>query len=462
MKAKSIFNLFILLLAVHPTFSQRLTFGIESGINFSNLHKTYDYDRFDAMPGPVNGIATRYQLGNWFNIQSGINFTTLYFSESSSYAYYDYYYQTGLSSSSITAPDYTHLQTSKFSFLRLPLLIKFRTPGRVNFEIGGGAYYSFLTNDEFRGKDRDIYTKEFIDENFPKMNDWGWVLESSLNYNINNRWSIFTSARITYGHEKYYENVEGKLGSTEFLLGVGYAPFKANNYALVPDSIGENLTLLPFSGFLISKVRTDANKGEYRYLIGFSSGVSLKFRVGPNASFLTGAWYERKGYNLDYPGNYMAFYQPSPDDNYSDMQSDVQLDYLTIPFLMDINFGRKIMNHVNFGAYFSLLQNVFAEGVNTISTNYSNGYRISKEYFNESLDEWFENVDAGFVLAYRIDVPLWDWASTFYSVNYAIGINNILNQSQEFQTQYSFLENTEMHNSSVGFQFGLSISVNKN
>lgn len=462
MKAKPVLFLIFLGLISHSIHAQNFSFGPESGINFSNLHKKNDNQRFDALPGPVNGITARYQLGNWFSLQSGVNLATLYFSETVSYVYYNDFYPTSSSYAGITAPSYSRLETSKFSFLRLPLLLKFRTPGRVNFEVGGGPYYAWLVNDELRGKDRDVLRNDDGNDNLPPLTDWGWMVESSVNYHINKRWNVFASARLSYGKETYFENVEGKMGSTEFSVGVGYAPFKPDNYEFVPDSVGENLTVMPYSGFVISKVRTDDNKGQYGYSFGFSSGVSLKYHVGPNASFFTGAWYERKGYNLDYPGNYVAFYEPSTDESATAMESSVQLDYLTIPLLMDIDFGRKIKSHINFGVYLSVLQNAFAEGINTTSTIYSNGYRVTKSYFNESLDKWFENTDAGFMAAYRIDVPLWDWAATFLSVNYAIGVKNILNQSQEFQTQYPFLENTEMHNSSVGIQFGLSIPVNKN
>lgn len=468
MKSKLTFCLSIFLFSVGIGYAQKLTIGIENGINFSNISKTFDYNRFKSEQGPVNGIFAKYQLGNWFMLQSGINHATIHFNETGNHYYKDYwinssssYYDPMLSSSSI-AP-YYYSTSNKYSFLRVPLLIKFRTPGRVNFEIGGGYYYSFLTNDEFRGKDRDLYDKEYRDKNFPDMTDWGWILASSVNYNINNKWSIFASGQITYGKEEYFENVEGKMGSTELTFGIGYKPFTKQNEFVRSDTLGQRISILPHTGINISRAKSDNNKGEYSSSVGFSSGVSLKFSFDKNVSIITGAWYERKGYNLDYSGYYPEIYYVAPNDKpTTHINSDVQLDYLTIPLMMDISISKKIQSHINFGLYYSLLQNAFVEGERTTTNEHANGYQVNKEFFNESKDLLFKNSDCGFMLGYRLDVPLFKWASVFASVNQSFGIINILNDGEDVESTYQFIDNESIKNSSTSILFGLSIPVNKN
>lgn len=465
MKTKLLTCTILLLLTTQFVAAQKFTLGIESGVNYSNLRKTNDNDRFIAMPGPVNGIFAKYELGQWFALQSGLTTISYYYDEYITY-YYDYLW--GASSyydplsSSITSSGYSSLQSAKFSFLRIPLLLKFRTPGRVNFEMGGGPYYAFLTNDEFRGKDRDIYTDEFIDENFPKMHDWGWIMESTVNYNINSRWNLFASARVTYGKETYYENVEGKMGSTEFTFGVGYKPFKIKEYAQQPDSLGKNISVLPYSGINISGIKSQENNGEYKSSVGFSTGVSLKFNLGKNAAFITGARYERKGYNLSYQGQYSAFYYPDTENPETYIKSDVQLDYLTFPFLWDISFGKKIENHLNFGVYLSLLQNAFAEGERTTSTDWGQGYRVTRNYFNESLDLWYKKTDSGLMLSYRIDFPVFKWGKVFIAAEQAIGLKDILNDNEDLTSSYNFINDEEFYTRSTGIFLGLTIPVNKN
>jgi hypothetical protein len=149
MKHLYIFLFTILITA--PVFSQQFTFGIENGINFSNLRQSEGSAHYAAQPGPVNGIFAKYEPVRWLVLQSGVTHASFYFNQNVySYYYPDYYYWLSSSSyhptSSMFAPTYFH-DESKFSFLRLPLLVKFKTQGRLSAEFGGGAYYAILTND---------------------------------------------------------------------------------------------------------------------------------------------------------------------------------------------------------------------------------------------------------------------------------------------------------------------------
>lgn len=447
--------------------AQKLTIGIENGINYSNVRKKFDSNRLKSQQGPANGIFVKYELGNWFIVQSGLSHLTIHFEENQYHDYWMYssssYYTEPSFSSSIIGPSYFIQTSNNYSFLRIPLLVKFRTPGRLNFEIGGGCYYSFLTNDEYRGKDKDRFDKEYRDDNFPDMTDWGWILASSVNYSINNKWSVFASGQVTYGKKEYFENVEGKIGSNELTFGVGYKPFTKQKDFIRNDSLGHHISILPHTGINISRVKSEKNQGEYNSSLGFSSGVSLKFSFGNNVSILTGAWYERKGYNLDYAGYYPSIYYVSPNDKPSSlMKSEVQLDYLTIPLMMDISIGKKIQSHINFGLYYSLLQNAFSEGESIDTYEHQNGYQVQKEYFNESQDLLFKNSDYGFMLGYRIDVPVFKRARIFASVNQSYGITNILDKGEDTKTNYSFIIWEGFKNSSTSILFGLSIPVNKN
>ena len=467
MKTKFTAILIILFLFSFSVFSQNLSLGLENGVNYSNIRKTFDYERFASEPGTVNGIFAKYQLGNWFTLQSGINHATIYFNQKE-YYYSDYwkysssFYDPSLMSSSLIAPTSSYLISNNYSFLRIPLLIKYRTPGRVNFEIGGGVYYAFLTNDEFRGKDHDQFDKEYRDENFPEMNDWGWILVSTVNYNINNKWSIFASGQITYGKEEYFEREEGKMGSTELTFGVEYKLF-APKSEFIADSLGKRISILPHSGFNISRANSKNNKNQYRYSTGFSSGISLKFDLRQNFSLLSGVWFERKGYTMGYKGYYSAIYHVMPNNEPSTIvNSDVQLDYLTFPLMMDVSMGSKIQSHINFGIYYSLLQNAFAEGEETSTYESVHGYQSQKNYFNESKDLLFKNSDLGFLLGYRIEIPVFNWAKTFVSAYQSFGITNILDYSDEAKEKNSFIINENLKNQSTSIIFGLSIPVNQN
>jgi hypothetical protein len=474
MKTKKILILALIAILFYPAQAQKFSVGLESGVNFSNINKKSSMRSFESQPGPVNGIIAQYDIGNWFVLQSGLNHATFYFNEQNSHNYIpiDYLsssssiYYPGMQPYSIRPdyPNYYYNIQSKYSFLRIPLLFKFKTPGKINFEIGGGAYYGFLTNDEYRGKDKDYYTEEYMDENFPSMHDWGWILNSSVHYNITDKWNVFASGQITTGNKTYFEDLEGKVGSTEVTFGVAYKPFSAEKYIEKNDSLGMNIKIMPHSGFNVSKAKVSENSGEYASTVNFSSGVSIIFKLGGDLSFSTGAWYERKGYELDYTGNYSFIYEPGTQPGQQsapELQSRVKLDYLTFPLKFHLSFGNKIQSNINFGPYISLLQNSFAQG-EEISTNiYGEGYQVTKTYFNESLDQWFKKADGGFMFGYQMDIPVFKWADVFVSINQSLGIVNILTNKETENAYLLPIINEKMQNNSTSFLFGLTIPVSK-
>jgi hypothetical protein len=468
MKPKSSFLIIAFLLISSFVSAQNFNVGIENGINFSNIRKSDDYSRFPAQPGPVNGIFVKYDFGNWLTLQSGANHQSLYFNDGSVY-YYNYYpddiwyHSNSIAPPNLTYPVYRSFQ-GKYSFLRIPLLVKFKTPGRLNFEIGGGAYYAFLTNDEYRGKDRDLYTKEYRDENFPPMNDWGWIMASSVNYDISNKFNLFLNGQITTGNKEYFENEKGKMGATEITFGVGYNPFAKGNNFVRNDSLGKNIRILPHSGINISRTQSTKNSDKYGNTIGFSSGVNLKFLLSNHFSFFTGAWYERKGYSLDYIGHYNFIYKirtSSANENIPKIYSDTRLDYITFPFGFELSAGKKLRSNFSLGSYYSLLQNVFSEGekLTTYSGSYQN--QVNREYFNDSQDQWFKKTDVGFLLGYRAEFPVFKWGDLFIAAYQSFGVKNIiLDLRLRRPAEFTFF-NEKMYNNSTTISFGLTIPVSK-
>lgn len=463
---------FIFLLFVSVLNAQTLSVGVENGINFSNVRKTFDGTRFQAEAGPAGGLFVKYDFGDWFTVQTGVSYATIYTGNTIFYAYpsgsfypaSSSYYDPALASSYYIAPPYYNLKNSKFSFARIPVIVSFKTPGRLSFEIGAGVFQSYLTNDEYRGKDILQYTDQYIAENFPPMNDRGLIFRSSLNYFVRSNWSVSLSGQITSGEKEYFESVRGKVGTTEIALGVAYHPFSGRKFSFATDSGKNNLLILPHSGINISNTRSPKNKEHYQTSVGFSSGVTLKFLLDRNVSFLSGAWYDRKGYGLNYSGFYRGFYQEptgSNAKNANQIESEVQLDYLTVPLMFEIRAGKKVKSGVMFGLYFSQLQNAFAIGQQIEKHEYSGGFNVQKRYFNDSLDEWFTNSDYGFTMGYRLELPVFSWGSAFVAVNQSFGLKNILEKDPEIAASHLFVVNERMLNNSTSLLFGVSVPLIK-
>lgn len=464
---KPLYLFFFVFLFIQSVVAQNLSLGIENGINFSNLRQSEGNTHYASQPGPVIGFFAKYEPVRWLVLQSGINFTSFYYNQNRFIYYPDY---STFSSSSYFPPGSKfatvyYSDESKFSFLRLPLLVKFKTQGRLSTEFGGGAYYALLTNDEYRGKDKEIRTKEYQTEEFPPMNDWGWIIAGSVNYRINGQWNIFASAQVTTGHKIYLEDVEGKMGSTEFTFGVGYNPFKNEIKAEKNDSVKRKINIIPHTGINISNTRSTENKDEYHPQTGLAAGVSVNFTIGQNVSLFTGVWFEQKGYGLNYMGSNSLIYLPpktSGSQNQSSVISDVSLDYLTFPFMFELSFGRKLKSNFNFGAYYSWLQNAYSQGQRITTTTHSQGYRVTKNYFTENQEHWFKNRDAGFMLGYRIEMPVFSWGSIFVGANQSLGVVDILENIGELQTYPQFSIEDKMYNSSTTVMLGLTIPVTKN
>lgn len=467
---KPTFLFIFVLIFILPVSAQKFTFGIENGVNFSNLIQTQSNPHFSSQPGPVNGIFVHFEPVRWLVLQSGLNHATHYFAGSGYHNYYpDYYlltsssYKPEISYSSFAPPGY-YYNESKFGFLRIPMQVKFKTHGRLSAEFGSGAYYAILTNDEFRGKDKDIQTQKYRDEQFPPMHDWGWIAAGSLNYRITGRWNIFAAGQVTKGHEIYLKNVEGKIGSTEITIGIGYKPFKKGTTPIQSDSIGKKIKIIPHAGINLSNTHGPENKGGYLSTQGLSAGVSISFPMGPNFSFLTGAWFEGKGYGLDYLGQNSFIYLPQKDldnRNVPATTSDVSVDYLTFPFMFELAFGKKLRSNLNFGAYYSWLQNAFSQGERIETYNHGQGYQVSKNYFTENLEQWFKESDAGFMLGYRAEVPVFQWGSVFIAANQSFGAVNILEDLESTALSLPYRSDDKMYNGSTSLMFGLTIPINQ-
>lgn len=467
---KPLFLSFFIFLLYQSVVAQNFSFGIENGINFSNMHQSQGTTQNDGRPGPVNGIFARYEVLPWLVFQSGVNHTTFYFDQKV-YVYYpdNWYY---LSSSSFApalsslsfAPPPLNYRNGNFSFLRVPLLVKLKTGGRFSAEFGGGISYGIITNDEFRGKDMELYTDEFKKDNFPPLNDWGSILAGSLNFQVNKRWLVFAAAQVTNARAYYFKNEVGKVGASEFTFGVGYAPFKAGFVQHEPDSAPSRVVFTPHAGVAISTTHVSKDNEKYKNKNGFSGGVSLKIRVDKTVSMASGVWFEERGYSLKYQGNLDFIYLPPANnttENIPELFSEVKLDYLTFPFLTEVGVGEKFRSNFSAGFYFSWLQNASSQGERLETYQNGTGYRVTKIFFENDLDNWISNNDVGFMFGYQLCFSAFKKADIFLGINQSLGIVNIFDNLNEIQNPPRAVSNTKMYNRTTTIMTGVNIPLSK-
>jgi len=280
--------------------AQQFSFGPVNGINLSNIRGDLKYDQWKARPGPVNGLFLKTPLlGNWLSVRTGAEYISFYYKRQQTPTYYpnEFWRMNGLPGpgssvvpeNSIIMPPYYTTNTIDWHFLRIPLMLEWKTPGRISFGFGAGAHYSFLMNDEFTGKDKELKSDEYREENFPQSTDWGWILSSSLSYQVNNQWNLFLEGRTTWGKEVYMENPERKNGASELLFGVGYSPFTRQKTSRFGTFTGERIELLPHAGISFSNSTHEDEKKHYATLPGFNTGISVKYKTDSVFSFISGA-----------------------------------------------------------------------------------------------------------------------------------------------------------------------------
>ena len=122
---------------------------------------------------------------------------------------------------------------------------------------------------------------------------------------------------------------------------------------------GRRLELMPQTGLTFSKSTTPDVKGNYDFLPAMHAGVLVKYKLDNANSVITGAWYGQKGYRISQPSEARWAYIPPLEGTHTvSLNSDMSLDYLTIPLLLEMSFGRRFTTSLQFGVYYSLLQNV--------------------------------------------------------------------------------------------------------
>lgn len=94
---------------------------------------------------------------------------------------------------------------------------------------------------------------------------------------------------------------------------------------------------------------TDISKDRYDPIRGFSAGLIFQYNFPQLISIRTNIAYERKGAKYQIQSAYYNY------DPTLDMNRNLNLDYLTIPVLIQLSFGNNRKFFANIGPYFSSL-----------------------------------------------------------------------------------------------------------
>lgn len=426
---------------IFKAFPQKINIGLLSGTNFSDIHernKDDQYYRWKTKKGPVSGFLLSYSLNRFISLNTEFNYSTIYYEKKSQIDYYYYW--------PIINP--TTSKEFQLSIYRIPAYLKCNTPGKLKFEMSAGAYISFLENYE-----SDFWSSELGSS----KKDWGYFYSAGFSYSINNNINMFLNGRYITGRQNYELGGDCKLASYELIFGIGYSGLfqKIENQKVLKtknDTLSDRLFFKYKVGFNSSWIRNEEHQKYFTKNNSLMAGVSLKYKFGKTFAWIADVLYERKGYNYNDSSslNYRYFENDSP----SKVNTQIDLDYIVIPILLNADFGKKYNLYISTGSYFGFVLDAkyYGETWETYITESS--FSTHKEYVYKNIEDKIWENDWGWVFNTGFQFPIFDRYKLDLEIRYNLGIKNIFKESD-----ISGLNDDYFKNRSLSVSLGLIIPL---
>jgi hypothetical protein len=459
----------ILLVTISATsFAQKFSFGEYAGVNFSNLHGNLFVNKWLPQTGPNAGLFVEYNFSKSFSLQAEADYLTHYYelkSYSGQYSgpiYYDDIIHCS-PSNSITYPYYSENKFD-YSFLRFPLLIKYKTPTRLQLGIGGGMFYSVLLNDDITKTERDAAKKE--DRRiYPPTHDWGYLFSADLSYPITKDVRLFVTGRIATGQKVFIESLKGKNGSSELGFGIKYTP-KSKTKSFeggeinVQDSSKTRCYVRPVVGILLGWNSSSTKPGNYSTNVGSTTGLAFDYRLDKTVSLQTGILFERKGYALSDSSLYYHRFAYDSQYKRNSVDSKTDIDYVTIPLNFKFSFGDPFTFYFDFGVYTGFKVNALCHGTAVKKYISSSSYTVEKININDAVEGYFKDVDFGYQTGMGFQFPFRKDLKFDLGIVYSGSFSPIIKEPEENTTQYTN-DDRSIKNGTIALQFGLQIPITR-
>jgi hypothetical protein len=450
---KALTCLFLLVLCNSAGYPQTITTGLYSGVNFSDIHGQDFGGKWKSKPGPVQGFYLGWSLNKSLGIQTGINFSTVYYEHMSS-SYYRLYYPMELN---YTGPDYYNQGVDKmdFSFIRVPLLFTVQVPSVIQFNMRAGLIFSFL---KAHSLSNDYYYSSA--PGIAKKTDFGYMFSSGISYPISNKIRAVFNVSYLTGRKHLVESSNLRQGSSEYVLGIDYEFLKKNkkviNPGLATDSTLKKVTVTYWGGVDISWNGLDSDRSKYSAVVGPSLGFSVNLLMEPGLSFITGVSFERKGYSMkDSSASFFKYLNKGTPLYYVD--SKVKIDYAVIPLLMNLSFGKSHIFFFNTGPWLGLKLDARNVGVAYNESRSESYYTVTKTVIYDDLVRYIKSTDIGWIFGTGISVPFLKRYKVDLALRYNTGFNNVFNKTIVAEQQSSSIADHEIRNRTISFLIGITI-----
>ena len=454
MKHFNAFICFFLIIFCHSvSYSQNITSGIYSGVNFSDIHGQDFGGKWESKPGPVQGFYLGYSFNRSLGIQTGINIATVYY-EHKTTSYPIVYYPLDFYDIN---PIYYYQGDDKmdFTLLRVPLLFTVSIPSAIQFNMRVGIFLSFLQSHSLTNN--YYYSSVPVD---PKKKDFGYMFSSGISYPLSNKIKATFNVSYLTGRNHLLEGSNLRQGSSEFVLGIDYEFLKKNKKTINPgftgDSTSKKVTVTYWGGVDISWNGLGADRAKYSAGTGPSLGFSVNFLMKSGLSFISGVSFERKGYSLKDSSALFYSYLNKSTPMYN-VNTKVQIDYAVIPLLMSFPVGKSQMVFLSTGPWLGLKLNARNIGVAYNEVRSESDYTVSKTVIYDDLERYIKNNDIGWIFSARVSLPLLNRYKVDLALRYSTGFKNVYNTTIAAERQSSSVEDFVIRNRTISLLIEITI-----
>lgn len=428
----------------------QLSIGILSGTSTSDIRGNQNYGKWHFKPGSIWGFYLNYSFNNFFSVQTELNKTTLYYEHEDYYNNYPDYLPHWHSSSSsyVLLPWYYPHKKWDFQFYRMPLMVNFSTPTRLQINFLTGIYFAKLV-----GSSSPYY---YAESKFPEW-DFGYIFSSGVSYPLSEVFRLSLAGRYVTGRRVYIDEINGKNGAAEILLGIEYIGLSLNKNKEMTysraDSSRKKIIATYSGGINITQNKSEGQNNSYSSSNGITASILLDFQISPNLSFRTGLNFEQKGYSLRDTSWAYFIYQPRNNNiNLTQtVDSRIGLDYLSIPLLFSLHFGKRAEFYLNYGLYYGVLINARVTGISLNVYRFENNITTTRVTIYDDIEGEIRNDDWGWAFGTGLRIPLYKSYRLDIGLRYNSGWSNILANSGKFPNG----SDTKLQNQAVGLNIGL-------
>ena len=451
----------------YSQFSEKLSFGVHSGMNFSYLDGELKSGKWETQSGPTAGVFIDYWLNSHFNIHTELVYQKLYYHHRSYQyirpEYYDLYR---------SIVPYSSIRNAwNYSFYRIPLQLGFNTFSKPRFNFSAGISFSFLdeyTDDKAYYRGPGIWPESMlsqeqihsVEEDLPQ-HDFGLLFSAGFSYPVSDDFEIGLDGRYYTGHREFMESYKGEIEALELMMKIGYTGFMDRHMRpKKPKESGEgNKVFLTYkSGLLISRHRGSTYQHNYSPGFAFSPGISFEFLLNQTASFQAELLFDRKGYNMEASSQIVYRVAPTSNDN-EEYQTDtrVKLDYFVLPFYLTLRFGKPLTFYVNGGFYYGYNMNAQTTGKQVKVDRSGENYLKNETQVYDHMEGYIKNNDWGWLTGAGLRLPVYNQYKLDIELRYDQSFINSFDLPDRYESP---AEDRSMFNESFHLMVGLQIPVN--